>query len=62
MALDTSLKGKTYPAQPYEVGKVAPKPMRAGIAGVLAGMLIAAGVVVLVLRRRLRDIPADQFG
>jgi len=47
---------------PYAAGKVAPKPMRAGIAGVLAGMLIAAGVVVLVLRRRLRDIPADQFG
>jgi hypothetical protein len=24
--------------------------------------LIAAGVVVLLLRRRLRDTPADQFG
>jgi len=48
--------------QPYAAGKVAPKPMRAGIAGVLAGMFIAAGVVVLLLRRRLRDIPADQFG
>jgi len=48
--------------EPYEAGKVAPKPMRAGIAGVLAGMLIAAGVVVLLLRRRLRNIPADQFG
>lgn len=47
---------------PYAAGKVAPKPMRAGIAGVLAGMMIAAGVVVLLLRRRLRDIPADQFG
>ena len=48
--------------QPYEAGKVAPKPMRAGIAGVLAGMMIAAGVVVLLLRRRLRTTPADQFG
>jgi capsular polysaccharide biosynthesis protein len=48
--------------QPYAAGKVAPKPMRAGIAGVLAGMLIAAGVVVLLLRRRLRNTPADQFG
>ena len=47
---------------PYAAGKVAPKPMRAGIAGVLAGMLIAAGVVVLLLRRRLRNTPADQFG
>jgi capsular polysaccharide biosynthesis protein len=48
--------------QPYAAGKVAPKPMRAGIAGVLAGMLIAGGVVVLLLRRRLRNMPADQFG
>jgi capsular polysaccharide biosynthesis protein len=48
--------------EPYAAGKVAPKPMRAGIAGVLAGMMIAAGVVVLLLRRRLRNIPADQFG
>jgi capsular polysaccharide biosynthesis protein len=48
--------------QPYEAGKVAPKPVRTGIAGVLAGMLIAAGVVVLLLRRRLRNLPADQFG
>jgi capsular polysaccharide biosynthesis protein len=47
---------------PYEAGKVAPKPMRAGIAGVLAGMLIAGGVIVLLLRRRLRNVPADQFG
>ena len=48
--------------QPYEAGKVAPKPMRAGIAGVLAGMMIAAGVVVLLVRRRLRNVPVDQFG
>jgi len=48
--------------QPYAAGKVAPKPMRAGIAGVLAGMLIAAGVIVLLVRRRLRNLPADQFG
>jgi len=47
---------------PYEAGKVAPKPLRAGIAGVLAGMLIAAGVVVLLLRRRLRQTSVDQFG
>ena len=48
--------------EPYTAGKVAPKPMRSGIAGVLAGMLIAAGVVVLLLRRRLRNLPVDQFG
>ena len=48
--------------QPYEAGKVAPKPLRAGIAGVLAGMLIAAGVVVLLVRRRLRQTSVDQFG
>jgi capsular polysaccharide biosynthesis protein len=48
--------------QPYEAGKVAPKPVRTGIAGILAGMMIAAGVVVLLLRRRLRNLPADQFG
>jgi len=48
--------------EPYAAGKVAPKPVRAGIAGVLAGMLVAAGAVVLLLRRRLRNLPADQFG
>ena len=48
--------------QPYDVGKVAPKPMRAGIAGALAGMMIAAGVVVLLIRRRLKQMPLDQFG
>jgi capsular polysaccharide biosynthesis protein len=48
--------------QPYEAGKVAPKPVRTGIAGILAGMMIAAGVVVLLLRRRLRNLPVDQFG
>jgi capsular polysaccharide biosynthesis protein len=48
--------------QPYEVGKVAPKPLRAGIAGALAGMMIAAGVVVLLIRRRLKQLPLDQFG
>jgi len=47
--------------QPYEAGKVAPKPIRTGIAGILAGMMIAAGVIVLLLRRRLRNLPADQF-
>jgi capsular polysaccharide biosynthesis protein len=52
----------TQLTQPYAAGKVAPKPMRAGIAGVLAGMLIAGGVIVLLLRRRLRNMPADQFG
>ena len=46
---------------PYDAGKVAPKPVRPGIAGVLAGMMIAAGVVVLMLRRRLRNTAADQF-
>jgi len=29
---------------------------------VLAGMMIAAGVVVLLVRRRLRNVPVDQFG
>jgi capsular polysaccharide biosynthesis protein len=48
--------------QPYDVGKVAPKPLRAGIAGALAGMMIAAGVVVLLIRRRLRQLPVEQFG
>jgi capsular polysaccharide biosynthesis protein len=48
--------------QPYAAGKVAPKPLRTGIAGVLAGMMIAAGVIVLLLRRRLRTLPVDQFG
>jgi capsular polysaccharide biosynthesis protein len=48
--------------EPYDVGKVAPKPMRAGIAGALAGMMIAAGVVVLLIRRRLKQMPLDQFG
>jgi capsular polysaccharide biosynthesis protein len=47
---------------PYDVGKVAPKPLRAGIAGALAGMMIAAGVVVLLIRRRLKQMPLDQFG
>jgi capsular polysaccharide biosynthesis protein len=49
-------------ATPYDVGKVAPKPMRAGIAGALAGMMIAAGVIVLLIRRRLKQMPLDQFG
>jgi len=48
--------------EPYDVGKVAPKPMRAGLAGALAGMMIAAGVVVLLIRRRLKQMPLDQFG
>jgi capsular polysaccharide biosynthesis protein len=48
--------------QPYDVGKVAPKPLRAGIAGALAGMMIAAGVVILLIRRRLKQMPLDQFG
>jgi capsular polysaccharide biosynthesis protein len=60
--LDAQTPKLTQLTQPYTAGKVAPKPMRAGIAGVLAGMLIAAGVIVLLLRRRLRDTPADQFG
>jgi capsular polysaccharide biosynthesis protein len=47
---------------PYDVGQVAPKPLRAGIAGALAGMMIAAGVVVLLIRRRLKQMPLDQFG
>jgi capsular polysaccharide biosynthesis protein len=47
---------------PYDVGKVAPKPLRAGLAGALAGMMIAAGVVVLLIRRRLKQMPLDQFG
>jgi capsular polysaccharide biosynthesis protein len=46
--------------QPYSAGKVAPKPKRTAIAGVLAGMMIAAGVIVLMLRRRLRTVPVDQ--
>ena len=48
--------------EPYDVGKVAPKPLRAGIAGALAGIMIAAGVVVLLIRRRLKQMPLDQFG
>jgi len=48
--------------EPYDVGKVAPKPLRAGIAGALAGIMIAAGVVVLLIRRRLKRMPLDQFG
>jgi nitrate reductase gamma subunit len=36
--------------------------MRAGLAGALAGMMIAAGVVVLLIRRRLKQMPLDQFG
>jgi capsular polysaccharide biosynthesis protein len=47
---------------PYDVGKVAPKPLRAGLAGALAGIMIAAGVVVLLIRRRLKQMPLDQFG
>jgi capsular polysaccharide biosynthesis protein len=46
---------------PYDVGKVAPKPLRAGLAGALAGIMIAAGVVVLLIRRRLKQMPLDQF-
>jgi len=52
----------TQLTQPYEAGQVAPKPVRTGIAGALAGMMIAAGVVVLLLRRRLKQLPLDQFG
>jgi capsular polysaccharide biosynthesis protein len=48
--------------QPYDVGKVAPKPLRAGLAGALAGVMIAAGVVVLLIRRRLKQMPLDQLG
>jgi capsular polysaccharide biosynthesis protein len=48
--------------KPYDVGKVAPKPLRAGLAGALAGIMIAAGVVVLLIRRRLKQMPLDQFG
>lgn len=59
---DATTPKLTRLTEPYEAGKVAPKPVRAGIAGVLAGMLVAAGAVVLSLRRRLRNLPADQFG
>jgi capsular polysaccharide biosynthesis protein len=55
-------KVKPLTLEPYDVGKVAPKPLRAGIAGALAGIMIAAGVVVLLIRRRLKHMPLDQFG
>jgi capsular polysaccharide biosynthesis protein len=59
---EVETRGVEQLTQPYDVGKVAPKPMRAGIAGALAGMMIAAGVVVLLIRRRLKQMPPDQLG
>jgi capsular polysaccharide biosynthesis protein len=52
----------TQLTQPYLLnGKVAPKPLKAGIAGMLAGMMIAFGVIALLVRRLLRRMPLDQI-
>ena len=48
--------------QPYLVsGKVSPKPMQAGLAGALAGIMIAALTVGLLIRRLLKRQP-DHVG
>jgi capsular polysaccharide biosynthesis protein len=47
--------------QPYLLeGKVSPKPLQAGIAGMLLGIMIACGVVFLLFRRMLKKMPLDQ--
>ena len=43
-------------------GKVAPKPIQAGIAGFLLGLMLAAGVIVLMVRRMLKKLPLDPNG
>jgi uncharacterized protein involved in exopolysaccharide biosynthesis len=46
--------------QPYLLnGKVSPKPIQAGIAGFLLGLMLAAGVIVLMIRRMLKKLPSD---
>ena len=46
--------------QPYLLnGKVSPKPIQAGIAGFLLGLMLAAGVIVLMIRRMLKKLPLD---
>jgi len=47
---------------PYVLnGPVSPKPMRAGLAGALAGIMLAVIALTLLLRRRLKRAPNDQL-
>ena len=48
--------------QPYQNGKVAPTPVRAAAAGALAGIMIAAIALTMLLRRRIKRQPLDQLG
>jgi len=46
--------------QPYLLnGKVSPKPVQTAIAGFLLGLMLAAGVIVLMIRRMLKKLPLD---
>jgi capsular polysaccharide biosynthesis protein len=67
-ALDTSVAAAAGQdkvqqlTQPYLLdGKVSPKPLQAAIAGLLLGLMLAAGVVVLLVRRMLKRLPLDQL-
>jgi len=52
----------TQLTQPYLLtGPVAPKPLRAALAGALAGIMVAAIAVGVLVRRRLRRLPLDQL-
>jgi len=49
--------------QPYLLdGKVSPKPVQAAIAGFLLGLMLAAGVIFLMVRRLLKKLPLDPNG
>jgi capsular polysaccharide biosynthesis protein len=48
--------------QPYVLSSpVAPKPMRAALAGALAGIMLAAVALTLMFRRLLKRVPIDQL-
>ena len=60
--LDLQTPHVTQLTQPYLLdGKVAPKPLKAGIAGMLAGLMVAFCVIALLVRRLLRRMPLDQI-
>ncbi len=49
--------------QPYLLdGKVSPKPLQAAVAGFLLGLMLAAGVIFLMVRRLLKKLPLDPNG
>ena len=47
---------------PYTLsGPIAPKPMRAALAGALAGIMLAAIALTFLIRRQLKRVPIDQI-